>query len=289
MWTVSSVASARAAATIGAARANRQRLFIALTLLAVLSLWCVDWRWNTASWWFVLSGAVGLGVGDLALFGAYRRLGARLPALFTHTLAAPTAALLEWLWLGAAPTWPEAACGVVILTGVALALAPKERAHIPRGVFWSGFAFSVLSALGLATSAVLSRKANSLGLASHAFVPGLDMATLRNLGGVALVLAVWPWERLHRRLTDGGQVADYRRGWAWLVLSGVVGPGIGVVCYQVALTHAKAGPVQAVVALVPLLVIPLAWRVEGDRPGIRALMGGLLGVGGAVAMALVHT
>jgi drug/metabolite transporter (DMT)-like permease len=55
-----------------------------------------------------------------------------------------------------------------------------------------------------------------------------------------------------------------------------------------ALSEVKAGVVQAVVALVPLLVIPLVWVVDGERPRHRAWIGGLLGVAGVAGMALLR-
>jgi len=37
-----------------------------------------------------------------------------------------------------------------------------------------------------------------------------------------------------------------------------------------------------------LLVIPVLWHLEGDRPAKRAIAGGLLAVSGVIAMAWWH-
>jgi drug/metabolite transporter (DMT)-like permease len=287
LWSASSIASARTAKHLGGPRANRARLALAVGLLA---LWLAATTglhgWGPAAWWFVASGAIGLGLGDMALFSAYARLGARLPALFTHCLGAPLGAALEWAWLGTPLHWPEAACIAVILAGVALALTPDRKALFPgKGgdrSFLLGCSFGVLSACGLAISAVMSRKGFASAVGDGAPIAGLDAALLRNFGGLAVCLVWAPFTR------KPDEPVAWRTVWPWLVFTALVGPTIGVVCYQMALSEVKAGVVQAVVALVPLLVIPLVWVVDGERPRHRAWIGGLLGVAGVAGMALLR-
>ena len=72
--------------------------------VAVLAVWAHlfghgGWRGDGLPM-FVLSGMVGFGLGDLGLFAALPLLGPRLTALMVQCLAAPMAALIEWLWLG---------------------------------------------------------------------------------------------------------------------------------------------------------------------------------------------
>lgn len=49
---------------------------------------------------------------------------------------------------------------------------------------------------------------------------------------------------------------------------------------------APTGIVLAIVATTPLAVIPMAWLINGERPHIYSLFGGVLAVSGAVALAL---
>lgn len=282
LWSGSSIASARTAKLLGGARANAARLLLAVGLLAT---WIGFWHgfsWQRADWWFAVSGVVGLGLGDIALFSAYARLGARLPALFTHCLGAPLGAALEWAWLGTPLHLGEAACIALILIGVVLALAPDRQALRHDRQFLIGCGFGVLSACGLAASAVLSRQGFAAGVAAGTPVGGIDAALVRNLGGLALCLL---WLPLTTAVTPRPTA---RALLPWLGLTALIGPAIGVACYQLALAQEKVGVVQAIVALVPLLVIPLAWAVDGDRPRKRAWAGGALGVIGVAGMALVR-
>jgi drug/metabolite transporter (DMT)-like permease len=280
LWSASSIASARTAKLLGGVRANCARLALAVIFLG-MGIWCWHgFSFPVQAWWFVLSGVIGLGLGDIALFTAYARLGARLPALFTHCLGAPLGAALEWLWLGTPLHLAEAVCIVVILLGVALALAPDRQALRNDRGFLIGCGLGVLSAAGLAISAVLSRQGFAAASQAGHAIGGLDAAFLRNLGGLALCCAWLP-------LAPSAPARPAARTLLpWLGFTALVGPTLGVTCYQFALAEAKVGVVQAIVALVPLLVIPLAWACDGDQPHRRAWAGGALGVAGVAGMAL---
>ena len=285
LWSASSIASARTAKMLGGPRANAARLVLATALLGVWIGVSHGFSWSPQAWWFVVSGVVGLGLGDIALFSAYARLGARLPALFTHCLGVPLGAALEWIWLGTPLHAGEAVCIVVILTGVVLALTPDRHALRHDRAFLLGCGFGVLSACGLAVSAVLSRQGFAAATAAGAPISGLDAALMRNLGGLSLCLL---WLPLLSRNAVAVSRLHWRKILPWLGFTALVGPAIGVVCYQLALAELKVGVVQAVVALVPLLVIPLAWLIDGDRPRKRAWAGGAIGVSGVIGMALLR-
>ena len=59
-------------------------------------------------------------------------------------------------------------------------------------------------------------------------------------------------------------------------------------CYQWALSAAPTGIVLPIVATTPLVVMPLAHFLEGDKITLRTLLGGALAVGGVVGLTLVR-
>ncbi len=282
LWSVSTIASARTAKLLGAARANAARLAVAVVLLAGWIACTHGFTWQGAGWWFVASGVIGLGLGDIALFNAYARLGARLPALFTSCLAAPLGATLEWAWLGTPLHLAEVLFIVVIIAGVVLALTPDRHALRHDRAFLAGCGFGVLSACGLAVSAVISRHGFALAHVTGTPISGVDAALIRNVGGLALCVA---WLPLTTAITPPPKA---RALLPWLALTALAGPAIGVTCYQLALAELKVGVAQSVIALVPLLVIPLAWAIDGDRPRKRVWAGVALGVSGVIGMVLTR-
>ena len=138
--------------------------------------------------WFFLSGVIGFGLGDMALFGALPRIGPRLAILLTQCLAAPIAAVAEWAWLGTTLRAVDLACAAVILAGVAIALAPDRGMEVDRRTFWIGVLFGVGSALGQALGAVVSRKANEVAALTDFPIDGGTAAYQRAIGGVLLTM-----------------------------------------------------------------------------------------------------
>jgi drug/metabolite transporter (DMT)-like permease len=195
------------------------------------------------------------------------------------------AALIEWFWLGTGLSAAEILCGLLILAGVALALAPGEHLHLERRTLFTGVGFGVLAALCQAVGAVMSRKANLLAAAAGESVDGITAAYQRILGGVlvgAVLLVVV------RRASDTPLVPGrWRQAWPWVLANALAGPAIGVSCYQWALKTHASGVVLPIVALTPLVIIPFSYHLEGERPSLRSLLGGALAVVGAVALAWV--
>lgn len=284
LWSWSSICATRSARVLGGPTTNRVRLALSAALLVLIAEAVAGFAHAGragGAWWFVVSGAIGLGLGDLAMFGAYTRLGVRPTVLMTQCLAVPLAAALDWWWLGAALTPLESLLCAVVLAGVAVALAPGAAIPVQGAAGRFGMACGVASACGLAVSAVMSRCGFHAALAAGQPMSRLDATALRNLGGLATMLAAWPL------LRDRG-TRDWRRGAPWLAMTALAGPCIGALCQQWALSTAKAGPVQAVLATLPVMVLPLAWLIDGDRPTRHAIVGGCIAVAGAVAMALLH-
>lgn len=240
----------------------------------------------TPGWhWLVLSGAVGLGVGDIALFRALPLIGSGMVILVMQCLAAPFALAIEYLALGTTITGGQAWAALIIVAGVVLALgAPPEGDAAGRRL---GVALAVVAALGQACGAVSTPMAKAACLAAgHPIPDGVSQAFMRLLGGAPVVLAFALWRARGPAALLAGVARPYpaRRAPAWMVMNGLSGPAIGVVFYQQALVDLPSAIVLSVVATTPLLALPMQWAVEGRRPGWRAWVGGVVAVIGVVLL-----
>ena len=282
-FSFSVIFAARTARMLGGTAANLGRIAVATVLLAV---WAHGWGGGlggAALPWFFLSGVIGFGLGDMALFGALPRIGPRLAILLTQCLAAPVAAFAEWAWLGTTLDAGDFICAAVILAGVAFALAPDRGMDVPRRVFWIGVLFGAGSARGQALGAVISRKANLVATLAHSPIDGGTAAYQRILGGLLMTLVAFLLLRaMKTAVPEGG----WRKAWPLVVLNALAGPAIGVGCYQWALQTTPSGVVLPIVATSPLVTIVLSFFIEGQRPTRRAVVGGLIAVAGAVALAI---
>ncbi len=240
----------------------------------------------TPGWhWLVLSGAVGLGIGDIALFRALPLIGPGMVILIMQCLAAPFALVIEYLALGTTLTGAQAGAAALIVAGVVLALgAPPEGDPSGRRL---GIALAVVAALGQACGAVSTPMAKAACLAvSHPVPDGVSQGFMRLLGGVPIVLlfVLWSARGLGGLLTKVSRPYEARKAPLWMLMNGLSGPAIGVVFYQQALIDLPSAIVLSVVATTPLLALPMQWAVEGRRPGWRAWIGGVLAVIGVVVL-----
>jgi drug/metabolite transporter (DMT)-like permease len=283
---------------LGTLRANLSRLVIGTVVLGLFAHTLGGGFSSAGTAWFLLSGLIGLGAGDLGTYGALPLLGSRITILVVQCLAAPLAALGEWWWLGTRLSSAQILWGTVILLGVFVAIAPS-RSDPPRvRVKAMGFLYGFIGACGQGLgAALLTRKAVMVAAAAGESVSnvtfGLTSAYERLLAGLAFTLG-WFWVlRLVRRLpTSRPQVsADARAPWLWTLANGLAGPVAGVGCYQWALATTPSGVVLPIVATMPLISIPIAFWLEGDRPSRRSIVGGLIAVAGCIVLTLVthHT
>jgi drug/metabolite transporter (DMT)-like permease len=232
----------------------------------------------------ILGGAIGLGIGDIASFHSLTRIGAGLALLIMQTLAAPFALILEYFILGRAPSLTQMAAATIILMGVAIALGrPPEgdRRHWRLGV-----SLSVLAALGQACGAVSTPMAKAACLAAGETLPdGLSQGFLRLIGGLPIVLAFVLWNtRAHGLFAQVRQPYEGAKARGWMLMNGLAGPGIGVACYQWALSTNSSAIVLSIVALSPLFALLFQWLVEGNRPGPRVWIGGAVAIGGVILL-----
>jgi drug/metabolite transporter (DMT)-like permease len=297
LFSISVVCGHRSAKLIGGTEANFWRLSCAGLFLGIWSYACGLGLGGEALPMFLWSGVLGIGLGDVALFQALPRFGSRLTMLLIQCLTAPFGALIEWIWLGTPLTTAEIISGICILTGVAMALAPgKDSKHMRRELV-IGTVFCVAAALGGAFGAVLSRKAYAIAHATGETINGGNAAFQRIVGGLfvggicLLIVKRREWQvqsRAPARLVMEVSKRKWRGVWPWVVANSVAGQTLGVSCMQWALETTPTGVVLAITAMTPILVIPFAAVFEGERPTIRSLVGGAIGVGGVIALTLAR-
>ena len=286
LFSISGVAASRTARILGGIEANFWRIILATLLLGILANVFGSALNGPALSTFLISGVIGFGVGDLALYQAYPRIGSRLSIMLVHCLAAPFAAIVEWFWLGNRIMPLEAFSGAVILVGVAVALAPSEHLHLQRRTLVIGVALGAIAALGQGFGAVLSRKAYEICRAADFQMDGITAAYQRIWGGVLIATISIVCVKATR------PAPSERRNWKqitpWLIANVTMGPALGVACYQWALGVERTAIVLPIVALTPLMIIPFSWHLEGERPSMRSLLGGVVAVAGVIGLTLAR-
>jgi len=308
------VCARRAALHYGGTTGNFLRLLLAVTLLGAWAHAAGQGFGGGAFAWFFVSGAVGFGIGGLTMFHALPRIGSNLSMLIVQCGSAVTASLIEWLWLGTRLSARQTGMAALTLAGVVVGLTkagqsrPAFGGSDPAGqgrltpppaalppYYALGVALAVLSACAQGGGAVISRRAFGL-LRAHGFLmDGATSAYQRALGGLAvgalalLLVRGCPARHLGAREEEiVSAPAEALPPWVWLGLNTLLGPVLGVTCYQWALRSSPAGIVLPIVATAPLLTVPIAWILERSRPTLRFWIGAGLAVLGAAGLSVVR-
>ena len=292
LFATSAVCGYRTAKQVGGVEANFWRITLATIFLTI---WTFTFGagFAGAPAWFMLSGLFGIGLGDSAYFQALPRLGSRRTVLITQCLTAPFAALIEWLWLGTKLNRAEIFCVAIILMGVAIALAPGDHLKISARNWKIGLTASIFAALGGALGAVVIRKGyaaiHEAGLHVDAGTTGYQ----RVLGGIliptiALIIFKWRSAPAHGGWFEQKTLTVTRekwvRIWPWVLANALAGQTLGVTCMQWALQTTPAAVVAAIIATTPLVLLPMTRIVEGEKIGVRSLVGALVAVGGVIGL-----
>jgi drug/metabolite transporter (DMT)-like permease len=220
----------------------------------------------------LLSGAVGIGFGDTAYFGALNCIGPRR-TLVLESLSPPLAAVLALIFLQ--EQLPSAAWVGIVLTvfGVTWVVLERSREATTPAVFpLRGIVLGLLAAGGQAGGAVMSRAA----LAGTDINP-LWSTFIRLVGGVAILLL---WLGVLRQSIRVLQPLRSQRLFMVVAGTAFVSTYLGIWLQQLSLKYAPAGVAQSLSATSPLFVIPIAVIFAGDKVSARAVLGVLVAIAG---------
>lgn len=249
--------------------------------------------------YLLISGGIGIGLGDTAYFSAINSLGARR-ALLLETLAPPMAAVLALIFLSEQLSVMSVIGIGLTLLGIAWVISERVPGTNKKAL-GQGIKVALLATFCQAAGAVLSRAA----LLEVAVDP-LWSSLLRLLAGLAtmgVLVAVQP-QRLGEYQPDSdqrttnrsdptsGQSDSWQRRWqsSWVALksprflvsvaiAAFFATYLGIWLQQIALKYTAAGIAQALLATSPLFVLPMA-AVMGDRISWRATIGAAIALSG---------
>ena len=275
LWSVASVLYSRIGQYLSPLKMNLLKNIIAMTmammvLLAGGGLFAgLD---QEAVILLLLSGAVGIGLGDSAYFGALRYIGARR-ALLLSILSPPITGILALLFLGESLS-PGAWLGIFItVAGVSWVITERAAGSGSAGApVKPGILLGLLAAVGQASGAVLSHAAFM-----HLNISPIRSALLRLIGGTLIVVIAMPL--LKDSHGQGYNNLNSLRRWTTVIMAVFVGTFLGIWLQQISLKYAAAGIAQTLFATSPLFVIPIV-VVTGERVSPRAVLGVLLAIVG---------
>ncbi len=275
LWAVASVVYGRLGQRIPPLQLNLLKGIIAIALLTITICLRGEFLPNIA---FVplclllLSGVIGIGLGDLAFLAAINSFGARR-TLLMGTLAPPMTAIIAQIFLQ--EKLNVSAWSGILLTIVGVGWVVTERLPDTKDnssmQLSRGIGFGLLAAIANAIGGVLSRAA----LANSSIAP-LWASLFRLIAAVLILLPlIWlSWRRGRIILSE----LQSTRVILATCFAAFCGTYLGIWLQQTAIKFTAVGIALTLLQTSPLFIMPLAICM-GEKVSLRAIAG----VGMAIA------
>lgn len=281
-WAIGSTIAADASRAMGGIAFTRLRMvFVVIMLLAWLAFVDQPVLADGTLSILILSGLIGIFIGDTALFVTLSRLGPRRTSIL-FSANAPFTAVLAWWWLDERFSAPAAVGCALVALGVVVAIIygkRREQRHVwesVRGSLIVGVAIGLLAALGQSVGSLLAKPALDAG------TDPVTAATVRNLAALAgLYASRWLLPRYTRPSTPLTPMLTLR-----LAASGFFGMALGMTLLLYAFQHGSVGLSAALSSTTPILLIPIIWCLSRERPAAGAWLGAALAVVGSAMIVL---
>jgi drug/metabolite transporter (DMT)-like permease len=281
-WAVSALAFQAAGRRVGSLPVNLIRLVMAVFLLGTFT-WVTrgtplptDASGHT--WlWLSLSGLAGFAIGDLCLFRAFVLVGARISMLMM-TLAPLFTTILGFLVMHEVLTPKQLAGMALTIVGVSSVILERRRdinGRIER-LPLIGILLGLGGAIGQAFALVLAK----YGMGSYNAVASTQIRVLAGIIGFSVVFtATGRWPRVRAALGD-------RRAMTSTGVGSVFGPFVGVSLSLLAVQYTEAGVAATLMALTPVLIIPVSMLLYREHVAWPAAIGAGIAVCGSALLFL---
>jgi len=282
-FALTSIIFAASGRMVGSQVTNRIRLIFALTYLIILNFILfgepLPLSADLSRWmWLGLSGVIGLSLGDTFYFQSLISIGPRLGSLLL-SLAPIFGSVIAWVFFGEILTSLQITGIILALSGIAwVVMSHKEPPNTPHGHTRRGVFFGVLAGLGQATGLVLSKQ-GMFGNFSPFQANAIRMFTA--------LLFTWTLTLIQGKA--GTTIATLREkpgAIRLLALGALVGPVLGVSSSLFAVQNTEVGVASTLMALPPVILLPISYFAFKEKIGWQAVAGTLLAILGVAVLFL---
>jgi drug/metabolite transporter (DMT)-like permease len=277
MWSLTAVFFSYSGRRVGSQVVNRSRLLFAFLFLIIAHLifegslfpWGTEpYRW----FWFALSSILGLVLGDTFLFRAYVMIGPRLSMLLMSTVPIYSV-LFGWLLFGEQVTGLEMTGILMAVGGIGWVVTEKRkgRTAVENKQYREGILFGLAGALGQVANLVTAR----FGLAG-----GFSTVSATIIRIFVAILILWGLALVTRQVRYTLEQWRDRKAFRAILAGAFVGPFLGIWLSLVAVQNARLGIAATLMALPPILLIPIEFLVYGQRVSRRGILGTIVAITG---------
>lgn len=282
-WSLTAIFFSYSGRLVGSDVVNRSRLLFAMLFISITHLILVGtifpfeaepYRWG----WLALSSILGLVLGDTFLFRAYVLVGPRLSMLMMSSVPILSTVMAR-IFLGERVARIELVGIVITVAGIAWVVTERrsEVVAVENKNYSSGLLFAFLGAFGQAANLIAAK------FALDGDFPSISATAIRLL--VALVI-LWSLAALRRQIGHTFDKWRNRPAFKAMIAGSIVGPFLGIWFSLLAVQLAPVGIAATLMALPPVILIPLGYFLYGERVSPRGITGTIVAICGVALIFL---
>jgi len=280
-WSFTAYAFTDASRRVGSIQVNIDRMALAsIILLIIISIFgfSLNLSFNQIKN-LVLSGIVGLVLGDSFLFKCFQLIGARLGILLM-ALVPVMSTLLAFLFLGEIISIAGLAGMLLTISGILLVVlerSPEGKNNLTSNKL--GLLFGILGALGQASGLIFAKFAFQEG-ELNSFT-----ASFFRLSSATIILL--PVIMTFRRYKNPFKIYSIDQKAIRSVLIGTTfGPVAGITLSLIAIANTMVGIASTLMAMMPIIMLPMSKYYFKEKISWKAFVGATIAVAGAAIIFL---
>lgn len=277
LWAVASLLSVVPAQHLGTFAYSRWRMGCTSIILGSMALYTGGWSSveQSAVSAMMLSGVIGIFIGDTALFACLNRMGPRQAGLL-FSCHAVFSAILGYFLFSETMTHIEFIGALLVFSGVLTAIffgrkgqAANQLESI-KGNVWAGISLGLLAALcqalgGIIAKPVMQTDIDPVAASAIRMMTAFAAHCLLFISGVKLARATLPMNIKIFAIT---------------AVNGFLAMAVGMTLILYALKQGNVGMVALLSSTTPIMLLPILWIYSGKRPNRFAWIGAMMAVAG---------
>ncbi|MDN3696376.1 DMT family transporter [Vibrio cortegadensis] len=276
LWAISSLLSVSPARHLGTFAYSRWRM--GCTALILSSMAFATGGWSSVEPHLItpmmLSGLIGIFIGDTALFACLNRMGPRQAGLL-FSCHAVFSAILGYFLFSETMQGTELVGAVLVFLGVITAIFFGKKANTHelesiKGKIWVGVGLGLTAAIcqalgGIIAKPVMQTSIDPVAASAIRMITAFLAHSLFRLSGAKLARPINPMTGKMLGIT---------------ALNGFLAMAVGMTLILYALQEGNVGMVALLSSTTPIMLLPLLWVYTKKRPNRYAWCGAILAVVG---------
>ncbi|MFQ5398065.1 MAG: DMT family transporter [Anaerolineae bacterium] len=282
-WSWTAIFFSYSGRLVGSDVVNRSRLIFAFLFLAITH-WFLEGSFfplgvEPFHWfWFAVSSILGLVLGDTFLFKAYVLIGPRLSMLLMSTVPIYSA-LFGWLLFGETISGAELGGILLAVAGIGWVVTEKQgpRPAVEHKRYKEGIFFGLLGALGQVTNLVTAR---------YGLVGGYSSVSATIIRILVALIVLWALAAVRGQVGSTLRQWKHRQAFPAMIGGSIAGPFLGIWLSLIAIQLSRLGIASTLMALPPILLIPIEWVIYRKPFSLRGITGTAVAFAGVALLFL---